>query len=72
MWTCEECKTEFDEMPGKPGTVILIPRDVRTLADALRRALEIIDNPHYRDAAGMRPSSNPAVDEIRAVLANQQ
>jgi hypothetical protein len=43
---------------------------IAELEAALRRALTIIDSPHYRDAAGVRPSAHPAVDEMRELLAN--
>lgn len=39
-----------------------------TLRSALKRALEIIDNPHYHDSCGSRPADHPAVDDLREVL----
>lgn len=39
-----------------------------TLHSALKRALEIIDNPHYHDSCGSRPADHPAVDDIREAL----
>jgi hypothetical protein len=54
------------------GLCALAHRDARIaeLEAALRRALTIIDSPHYRDKAGVRPSANPGVDDIRELLAN--
>lgn len=39
-----------------------------SLRSALKRALEIIDNPHYHDSCGSRPADHPAVDGIREAL----
>ena len=39
-----------------------------SLRSALKRALEIIDNPHYHDSCGSRPADHPAVDDIREAL----
>ena len=51
------------------GSVMLRQAErIAALEDALRRALTIIDCPHYRDIAGMRPNAHPAVDDIRALL----
>lgn len=42
--------------------------NANSLRSALKRALEIIDNPRYHDSGGSRPADHPAVDDIREAL----